>query len=268
MFTPFLLKVNNFEICFHGMARSGNHAIIDWIISMYPEKVDFWNCVGNIKKKIIFRKKYVLIHSYENRSLADFSQSDLEKYHDLFFGKSQQRYDVLLIRDPFNLFASRLQQVKLQKLGESENKFYMGHPKYIYGASNPETYVSIWKEHAKEYLQKTSYLKHNKITISYNQWLINRAYREQIANCLNLKYKEDGLERVSGEGQRAGAGSSFDLFEYQGQANQMKTLERWKNMLGNPNYRSLFKDPEIWSLSEQIFSHIPGTETLCDLEEE
>jgi hypothetical protein len=262
MLVPFFFTVNDIEICFHGMARSGNHAIMEWIMSMYPHKVDLWNCVGNIPQKFFFRQKSVLIHSYENRSLVEVFQSDLEKNHNRYFGKSRKRYDIILIRDPFNLFASRLQQVRNQKLEKSENDFYMGNPKYVYGACTPEQYVAIWKEHAKEYLNITSYMNHNKISISYNQWFTDRQYREKIADRLNVEYREDSLKKLAGEGKRAGTASSFDARHYDDRTQEMKTLERWTRMLEDPKYRSLFSDPEVWSLSEQIFGHLPGTERL------
>ncbi|MGK7957777.1 MAG: hypothetical protein AB4063_21380 [Crocosphaera sp.] len=261
MIVPFFLPVNHIEVCFHGMARSGNHAVINWILSMYPGKTDFWNTTSKVPKKYFFKQKSFLLRSHENRSLAEIFQSDLEKQHDLYIGKSSKRYNVLLIRDPFNLFASRLKQVLNQNFDQSKHGFIMGHPKYKYGASKPEEYVGIWKEHAKEYLGITSYLGNDKITINYSQWFLDSSYREKIANLLKLKYTDENLNKVVGE-KEPGAGSSFDQYEYNGQADQMKVLERWKNMIDNPNYCSLFTDREVWELSEQIFGVIPGTEAL------
>lgn len=261
MICPFFLTVNDTEICFHGMARSGNHAVIDWITSMYSHKVDYWNNVAKVPKKYFYKRKSVLLRSHENRSLAEIFTSDLEKSHDLYFGKTKKRFNILLIRDPFNLFASRLKQVMNQNFDRSKYGFLMGHPRYKYGASKPEEYVAIWKEHGKEYLGTTSYLGENKITINYNQWFLDTNYRKQIANSLGLEYKEESLNQVVGK-TRAGGGSSFDKYEYSGKANQMKVLERWKNMVDNPDYRSLFRDPEVWKLSEQIFGNIPDTELL------
>ncbi|MGK7886785.1 MAG: hypothetical protein AB4057_19425 [Crocosphaera sp.] len=261
MIVPFFFPVNNIEICFHGMARSGNHAVIDWILSMYPGETHFWNSTSKVPKKYFFKQKEFLLRSHENRSLVEIFETDLEKQHDLYIGKSKQRYNVLLIRDPFNLFASRLKQVLNQNFDQSKYDFIMGHPRYKYAASKPEEYVGIWKEHAKEYLGITSYLGDKKITINYNQWFSNSTYREKTAALLGLNDNEENLNKVVGE-QEPGAGSSFDQYEYNGQAKQMKVLERWKNMIDNPNYCSLFADREVWELSEQIFGLIPGTKAL------
>lgn len=96
---------------------------------------------------------------------------------------------------------------------------------------------------------------------NYNQWFLDQDYRQKIAHSLGLKYSEESLTRVVGQTD-AGAGSSFDKYKFFGQANQMRVLERWKNMADNSNYRSLFLDPEVWTLSEQIFGYIPNTEVL------
>lgn len=263
MIVPFFLPVNNIEVCFHGMARSGNHAVINWIISMYPEKTDFWNNVANVSPKIFFRQKSFLLRSHENRSLADIFASNLEKYHDLYFGRTQKRFNILLIRDPFNLFASRLKQVLNQGFDQSQYGFIMGHPKYKYGASQPEEYVRIWKEHAKEYLGITSYLGDNKIVINYNKWFLDHSYREEIATLLELEYSEKGIDEVVGK-KGAGAGSSFDSYQYDGNAKEMGVLKRWKKMADDPKYCSLFTDPEVFALSEKIFGIIPDTEQLRD----
>ena len=261
MLVPFFLMVNDVEICFHGMARSGNHAVIDWIASMYPGKVDYWNNVADCPRKLIFRKKSLLIRSHENRSLAEMSQDQLEKEHDLYFGKSKKRVDILLLRDPFNLFASRLQQQLNQGFNQSSHGFIMGHPKYKYGAHQPEQFVGIWKEHAREYLGITSYLTHNKIVINYNRWFLESDYRQQVAESLGFSYDDKAIARVVGQNE-AGGGSSFDGYEFSGRSSEMKVLERWKKMLDNDNYRSLFQDREIWDLSKKIFGEISGTEFL------
>ena len=77
---------------------------------------------------------------------------------------------------------------------------------------------------------------------------------------MGVDYQETSLENVVGA-KKAGAGSSFDKYEYSGKASEMKALERWKNMLDNHTYQSLLKDDEIWTLSKQVFGDIPGTDT-------
>lgn len=260
MIVPFFSLVNRKDISFHGMARSGNHAVIDWIKSMHPEKTDHWNTVDDIPMKFVFRQKSLLIHSYENRSLKEVYQGSLEKFHDLYFGRSGQRFNLLLLRDPFNLFASRLKQVRLQGYED----FIMGHPQYKYGAHQPQAFVNIWKEHAREYLGLTHYLPEKKVCINYNQWFLSQSYRQKIATQLDMEYTEATLNQVVGQNE-PGAGSSFDGYEYTGKASRMKVLERWREFVDDDNYRSLFQDSELWDLSAQIFENLPTKEGFFPL---
>ncbi|MEM6256649.1 MAG: hypothetical protein AAF821_27415 [Cyanobacteria bacterium P01_D01_bin.156] len=261
MFTPFFLVVNDIEICFHGMARSGNHAVIDWIINMSPNPVDYWNNVAKCPRKLFFRQKKILLRSHENRSLAEINDNFLEKNHDNYFGRSRKRFNILLIRDPFNLFASRLKQVRNQGFKESTTGFLMGHPKYKYGQSKPSEFVGVWKEHAREFLGITSYLNHPKVLVNYNKWVTDRNHRMKCASDLNLPYQEKTISRVVGQ-DGAGAGSSFDKYDFSGRASDMKVFERWKAMRNDPYYRTLFEDFEVWDLSKKIFGDIEGTECL------
>lgn len=57
MLVPFFFPVNDVELCLHGMSRSGNHAVIEWIQSMYSDPVDFWNNANNPPRKLIFHSE-------------------------------------------------------------------------------------------------------------------------------------------------------------------------------------------------------------------
>jgi hypothetical protein len=162
-----------------------------------------------------------------------------EAKHDLYLGKSLFRYDVLLLRDPFNLFASRL---KSRKIAVKEND---------------QSMVSAWLNYAKEFLGETHHLKHHKICINYNDWFLNLEYRKQLAESLGLEFSDAGMDEVS----RYGGGSSFNRQDLQGKARQMDVLNRWKYFADDPAYRQLFDNPEIFEYSERIFGRIPGTES-------
>lgn len=58
-----------------------------------------------------------------------------------------------------------------------------------------------------------------------------------------------------------GGGSSFDGKQFDGQATSMNVLNRWQKFCDNPQYK-IFFNQEVWEYSEQIFGHIPGTESL------
>ena len=174
--------INEVEIRVAGMRRSGNHAIINWLVSHYNDSVCFLNnCeIGNplvnYGKDSLdkfngnslfdfekegqgdFRKKDCLIYSYEDKLLEDIFTEHFNDNHNKWLGKSKYRYDVLILRDPFNMFASRL--------------FRWSRTKEFIFRSKKDS--ALWKSYAREYLGRTSLLSHNKIVINYNRWLITK----------------------------------------------------------------------------------------------
>lgn len=273
--------VNQKEIRVIGLRRSGNHAIINWIEKQQPGMVVHLNnirvnenpylCLYEslchdspyyqwsakqvlrqplyqgraelLKKESLgdFIKKDCLICSYEDYSPKKVFNSYFFKTHDIHFGKSDQVYDVLILRDPFNLLASRLKNNML------EVKSWKGW----------KSLMDMWILYAKEYLGQTKYLKANKICVNYNQWFSDINYRKHLADKLNLEFTDTGFNDVS----VFGGGSSFERRKFHGKAENMDILNRWKQFVDDSSYRTLFSE-EVFEYSERIFGHIPGTESL------
>ena len=158
----------------------------------------------------------------------------------MYLGKTNKRYDVLIIRDPFNLFASRL-----------KNNF-------LATKSKTKTARELWIDYAKEFLGETNYLQHNKVCINYNLWVKNKDYRQEIAKQLEINFTDAAIDKVSG----CGGGSSFDGRELDGKASKMDVNNRWKEFINNEEYRQLFNQERLLEYSLKIFGHIPGTEVL------
>lgn len=257
--------INYKEMRVLGLRRSGNHAIIHWMekqetgnvrhlnnirVNRNPYREKYEDLLRKNKTKDIewwrqeakgfFEKKDCLIHSYEDYSLEQITNPVFELKHDLYFGKSQDKYDILILRDPFNLLASRIK--KNYRGVNDKNK----------------TDIDVWIDYAKEYLGETNLLKNQKICINYNQWFADVDYRREIASQLNLEFSDTGINTVS----RRGDGSSFEGREYHGKARNMDVCSRWKYFADDPSYRRLFNNQELLEYSQQIFGHIPGTECL------
>lgn len=250
------LIINEKELRVIGLRRTGNHGIMNWIKYQHDDKVfhlnnikalknpyrqryswdkkDFWRqeALGN------FTKKSFLIYSYEDYSLEQITNPDFEKKHDLYFGKSGTRYDVLILRDPFNFIASRLKR------------------NYIDVKAPKQTFVSLWIECAKEFLNETNYLKNNKVCVNYNRWFCEIDYRKHISSLLGLEFSDAGLNVIQG------GGSSFNVREFHGKANQMDVLSRWQNYRENNDYLKLVENQEMLEYSKKIFGIIPGTDFL------
>ena len=260
--------VNDHEVRIVGLRRTGNHAIFEWMkaqasgtirhlnnleagINPYRYKYDYLRdnypqyqrSVARFKPlaKGQFQHRDWLFYSYEDHDLQKIAAPHLEQKHDLFVGKSGKRTDLLILRDPFNLLASRLKSDMLP-------------------VKNPKrTAVDLWLEYAQEFLGETQYLTHNKVCVNYNLWFQNRDYRAQIAQQLDLPFTDAGLETVSG----AGGGSSFEGKAFEGKAQAMAVLERWQKYADDATYQAFFKDhAALLTYSEKIFGQIPGTAAL------
>ncbi|NEO54345.1 MAG: hypothetical protein F6K54_15385, partial [Okeania sp. SIO3B5] len=212
--------VNQKEIRVAGMKRTGNHAIINWVKSQQNGDVGFINNVlanqnpyrykyenlrdqfpehkwaiehNRQQAKGNFIKRDCLIYSYEDFPLDQIASDKFERNHDLYLGKSAMRYDLLIIRDPFNLFASRLK--------------ISSQAKHFLSVNSPnKTMIDLWIDYAKEYLGETNYLKHNKVCVNYNQWFADIEYRRKIAEKLQIEFSDAGIDKVTS----FGGGSSFE----------------------------------------------------------
>jgi hypothetical protein len=259
--------INQREIRIVGLRRTGNHAIITWVREQatgtdrhlnnliplenpfrykYEHLRDYYpqydkeaeryrqEAIGNFVAKDWF------LYSYEDHDLGQITSPRFEQKHDLYVGHSEIRYDLLILRDPFNLFASRYKN------------------NYLDVAAPGKSMVDLWIDYAKEFVNETNYLTHNKLCVSYNRWAMDKAYRQQIAEQLGLAFTDAGINKVGSWG----GGSSFEGQAFRDRAREMDVTNRWKHFLDQPDYCALFQRPELWHYSEQIFGHIPGTEAL------
>lgn len=218
--------MNKYEIRIFALRRSGHHAIINWILSTFDQqKICFINDCSrthNIKKLSKRKNKdndcYLYNLEHYDLSLLDYSL--LKEY------ESQRKHftNIVILRDIFNWAASIYNFPR-----EAKERI-------------PLT-IDLWKTYAKIFIGETNPFKEQTIFIKYNNWFLNKEYREQIAKQLNIKPKETSLKQL-------GSKSSFDshLKDY----SQMKTIDRWKVFQSDQEFMNLF-DEESKALSKQIF---------------
>lgn len=247
-----------------GLSRSGNHAILEWLRAQARGRICLLNATqanwnpfltarpvgpddnGAITNYEPFdlqaeqagrlSRKDLLIITHEDEFLGRVASDNFERYHDGFVGASRARLDVLILRDPFNLMASRM------RAG------FCGSPRVT---------MRMWKQHAREFLRDTRYLKHGPVLISYNDWSRDEGYRRGIAHALGLRFTDATINEVA----RCAGGSSFDGLRYDGNASRMPVLSRWHAYKDDPAFLALF-DAEAIRLSERVFGPITGTELL------
>jgi len=239
---------NKAEFKVFGLRRSGIHAAMYWIARHYPEPVWFSNDVCSFDDPTAYREeeepsiyepdeyigsygmddfwtrdKDVLLWCCEEKPLKDL---DWEANREAV-GGSDEYWSVLVIRDPFNLIASRGMKGML---------------------SNDDTRV-IWKQHAREALGETSFLK-NKVVVNYNRWFSQPDYRRELEKQMGLGVSDEGINKVYG------LGSSFTNCSRDGEAGSMKVFDRWKHYKDNEEYLSIF-DSEIIRMAWALFGSVP-----------
>lgn len=233
------------------MRRSGHHAILDWIIAQLAPDTK-WCHLNDVKINDEnpletdlgdnFRgtrdpDRDMLIYNIEDTEVETFLTSRLATHHDEWLGESQEVCNLLIMRDVFNLHASRY--AMMQK-GEMFARF------------RPE----IFKNHAREFLRETSLFGEPFIPISYNQWAVSPRYRKHLAAQLGLTFSDKGRQSV------AHLGSSFDGIKFQGNAKRMKVNERWRRYVDHPDYLASLDDSELIGLSCRVFGYVKGTDSL------
>ncbi|HWO84480.1 MAG TPA: hypothetical protein VNM38_11930 [Solirubrobacterales bacterium] len=257
--------VNETEIRVVGLSRSGNHAIVNWILAQAPGRTCFLNCAEpgcnpfasarprtselpgwrapyagfeiEAEREGRLTGKDLLIHSYEDTFLGPFRKPENEAHHDEWVGRSRRRIDLLVLRDARNLFASRLASG--------------------YGWLEDEVVSRIWAQHAREFLGLRRNLHQERLMVSYNDWVTSRGYRRRVAEAIGLEFDDRAAHKVPA----AAGGSSFDGTAYDGRAEQMPVLQRWHEFVGEPRFHRLLT-PAVRELSDRIF----GPAALPELE--
>ncbi|HOM77704.1 hypothetical protein KBG31_00040 [Patescibacteria group bacterium] len=249
---------NKKEYAVFAMRRSGHHAIMEWVMANTLGKHCFLNdcdLVGNpfetykggkqeaedpnsSKDPIV--DKDLLIYNFEDMYFSKFSYDNLAINHDSWLVSTQEFNTLLVLRDPFNLFASMF-------------KWFRGEQRKEWKPSIEEfnDTPNLWIAYAKEYLGLTNILK-DKIVINYNEWFESDENKKNIAILLGLPTHDKGYKRVAKYGANTW-GDSFDNINYDNKAHEMTVFERWKSYKDDQEYISMLNNPELLNLAEKIY---------------
>ena len=248
------------------MSRSGNHAIINWILAQASGRVCFLNCAeagtnpfhtarpldgdgvafkANFPLDLAAEQrgehgaKDLLVHSYEDTFLRPLAYTPPQR--EALTGSALQRMDVLILRDPYNLFASRLASGM--------------------GSVSSHVAARVWCQHAREFSGSRSHLRRDLVTVDYNRWATSHSYRRGVSHRLGLEFDDASSRHVP----VTAGGSSFDGTTRDGAAGSMAVLDRWRGFMHDPAYRAVFNDT-VHRLSRHIFGVTPATEAFASRE--
>lgn len=267
------------ELCMRVFAlrRSGHHALLNWIRYQLPHRHWLLNdcrlgenpfrgavlessvIQGRWHEHRVFHlaREIAGQHAYKGALIYNFEESDLRQVSRLmpvsseaeWLGGAGRRLDLLILRDPFNLLASKL--------------------KWAYGDVERPSKPSLdevseardlWKVHAREFLGETNHLA-DLVTLSYNDWFLHRSYRDRKAAEIGFQNEDKGLSTVARWGPTLSA-DSFDGLRFDGRAQDMKVLERWRRFTDDDFFRELVADAELHRLSALIYGALPGVDEL------
>jgi hypothetical protein len=248
------IPVNEVEVKVLGMRRSGNHAILTWIMraanATKPthENVFLNNCKtreNNYRLQSDFRppeisdEEFQRIRDRRNRSyrntgllLRSLEDFDLDAFRDSeneysWYGRSRKRADAVIIRDPLNLFASRL------KVGYIDTKSAL-------------PLIDLYLDNARA-LEEDS----TELPISYNLWLLSQDYRLKILEKLGI----DGPDVQDDRPARFGPGSSFQ--KHDSKLERLALLRRWEEFSQDNWFkREVMGNSELLDITERHFPEV------------
>ncbi len=111
--------------------------------------------------------------------------------------------------------------------------------------------VNNYRDHLSAAMTGVHPFGANLVVVKFDHWFKFRAYRKQLAKRLQIPFTDDGLNDVP----RFASGSTFDHREYDGKAQEMRVLERWKMAQGNPLFeQKMIEHQDLDELSEAYFT--------------
>jgi hypothetical protein len=238
----------------HGMKRSGNHAFMEWLkanaeILIFNNPVHLGRVLRGVSKMpepLPFEQwlrrqgRIPLMANVKARNkdvLVSFEDID-PKWH-LFSTTPPSTATVLLLRDPYNLFASRIRRGSAHK-GKAA---YAHPPSPIF-----RQMIEMWKTHARAFLGEST--ARPDVPVYYNRWFESAQYRSQIANRLGIQNTDTGLDAVP----MYGGGSSFDGQGFDARGREMAVLNRIEKLTEQERgYLAVVQaDPEVRALHERV----------------
>lgn len=179
------------------------------------------------------RELYIM--NVEDANLATVEDCFVNNRWHTANGHSHSMKEFLLLRDPYNCFASIYRA--LGPFPFDAKEFPGGADLYVQRGS----VIDIWKQHAREFLEPK--LVPKAIHVDFSLWMHAQAYRREISRQFGRPFNDSQF------GVR-GMSSSFDgKFE---DARKLKLFDRWRAFELDESFRKYFDD-EIHDLAGLIF---------------
>lgn len=222
------------------LRRGGGHGVIAWLLAHHSgPKVHYNQCLPTQRPARFwvvdgFIARYAGPAQLPAFELASFEDWPVQRLCEFKRGTVS---GALILRDPFNCFASRLQILRHPDSLDPVNR-----------GRGCDIAPNLWKQYAAAFLDP-AILPHA-VRVNFNQWYTDQPYRRQLSEALGWTFTDTGF------GSRAGwqfsRGSSFGDSDPW----QLDLLNRWQVFRHDKEFLSLF-DQETVELSKSIFGFCP-----------
>ncbi|MCB9765347.1 MAG: class I SAM-dependent methyltransferase [Alphaproteobacteria bacterium] len=233
-----------------GMCRSGHHAVINWLLAHEDKPSIFlnnqlaWRNDRPRRDHVVLRNgasltqpASLLVVNIEDVTPEAAALTINQRSVALRLPSDTPTRIIQVIRDPFNLFASRA------------SKAQDGAPNF---RSAPRA-RHLWLAHADEASGRTSHLGEDFVLIKYNDWLTDSVYRARVSQQLSFDHSTPLPMRVA----RFGDGSSFDGLSFDGRADEMDTLERWRSLIHHKSFLRQLRSPVLLQSARALGWNLP-----------
>lgn len=251
----------------HGMKRSGNHALVNWMSGM--DRFLFFNNILP-EKKVLREGRHLLdprpFGPWLDQQLKKKRRADLSRFRlkvmvetcrpllkNVMVGLEDQDVDVcpfneipcpvqniVLIRGARNLFASRIK------------KAFQRDSPILYPRDNgpqQQLKIALWKRYAA-YACGEMPTRPDTQVVHFERWVEDVGYRRAIAARAGLVFSDRGLSSVA----REGGGSSFEGSSGEVEGVRSRVLSRSEQLSPEENqvFEEIFMDTELKRLDDRL----------------
>lgn len=217
-----------------GMARSGLHAVGNWIRLQHGD-ITYYNDVKIEDNKFTGG---VLCHG-KTATFLGFEDFDMQEWEKNRFPERLARFErvyaIIVMRDIRNWLASCYKAYRV-------NKGIRWRRRMIENLGGKDGRIARWVRLMAEYLGQG--MISNPVPVSFNKWFVDREYRQVLATALDVPFTDEGKDTVYASGRFGGGGSSFDQKRFDSRASEMDILNRWRVFEHEPEYQALLDEYE------------------------
>jgi hypothetical protein len=214
----------------YGLSRSGNHAIIFWMIhNLVDEVQDIGHEIYIDKdRKLCYINNTGLYHRIlKNNFPYDSFEYAIKSYEDRHF---QTDTTIIILRDFLNLLCSRYQKYNRNKCNICLDNSYICDLYFL---------IQVWKQHSRS----------PKRIILYNEWLLSKSYRDKISkDKLNIENINDNIDYIPAIGDGSSFGKDFII-------DKQSYLKRYE-LVDLPQHmkKIILEDQELLDINKNIFN--------------